>query len=128
MKTVTIQKTHHLSQLTDELFDQFPAWRTQRPDGLYQTDVAVGGDGETVTLTLPDDADEVAIRAAVTAHVANPDYTPQPAIRQAKRYLRNTIWPLFRDNKAVGNLQPGTPEYNMHKSVLVLIANLYDQD
>lgn len=128
MKLITVTKTHRLDQLADELFAAFPAWRAVGPDGQTRTAVSVTSNGSAVTLIVPDETDEAAVLTAINAHTPNPEYTAQPLVRQAKRYLRNTIVPLFQNNQPVGNLQPGTTEYNMHKAVIVLIANLYSGD
>lgn len=77
MKTLTFQQPHNLNKITDELFAAFPSWRTPATFGGIQgfvTNVVVQGDGATLTLVVPDDADVSAVAAVVQAH--NPVVVP----------------------------------------------------
>jgi hypothetical protein len=65
-------KSHDLNRLHQELL-------TEVPDLAPDNGVArliIAGDGQTVTLTVPDDSDQSAIAAVVNAHLNEPDYLP----------------------------------------------------
>lgn len=68
MKSLTFPKAHGAA-LVDDLFAAFPEWVMIDPEtGERSTDVQISGDGATLTLTVPDDADEATIAAVVNAH------------------------------------------------------------
>jgi hypothetical protein len=84
MKTLTFQQPNYLNQLHDELLASLPALRpTRDPSGRTFLDgtpalvpvMRVEGMGDAITLIVPDDADEMAIRAVVQAHVPAPPIT-----------------------------------------------------
>lgn len=74
-KTMTIPKAGiQVAQLHEELLSQFPQWRgAQQADGSF-TDplLRMEHDEQQIILTVPDEADENAIRAVVAAHVPQP--------------------------------------------------------
>lgn len=85
MKILTFQHPNSLDQLHDELLAALPALRPIRdPSGRIFPDgtpalvpvMRVEANGDAITLIVPDDADEMAIRAVVQAHVPAP---PSPA-------------------------------------------------
>jgi hypothetical protein len=69
VKKLTLEVPHHLSKLHDELLT-IPS--IQPVDG--RAVMTVSGDGQKLTLQVPDTADEGAIRQAVSSH----DPTPPP--------------------------------------------------
>jgi len=69
MKKINHTKQHNLNSITEELFAAFPEW--VKPDavsGEQSTSVSISGDGSTLNLWVPDNADEGAIRAVIDAH------------------------------------------------------------
>jgi hypothetical protein len=84
MKTLTFTRAHDLAQLADELAAKdangnllIPSLAPRRVQmgALGVQDVATwraSGDGQTLTLEVPDSADEAAVRAIVQAHVPQP--------------------------------------------------------
>lgn len=80
MKRIHFKIPNKLSQLHDEILAAIPALRSVPnprgdigPDGnIYKEPVMthVEGSGDDVWLTVPDTADEVAIRAVINAHRA----------------------------------------------------------
>jgi hypothetical protein len=88
MKTLSYQKPHRLAQLADELYAAFPSW-TADVGGRPQAQATIAGDGATLTLTVPDNADTVAVAAVVNAHiplaVPAPPAAPSPAELAALR-------------------------------------------
>lgn len=83
MKQLIFSIVHKLSNISEELFAQFPEWIETGPEGNY-TDVIVGGDGQVLELWVPDDADEVAIQAVVSAHDPN-------QLTAAEQYLAGQV-------------------------------------
>jgi hypothetical protein len=73
MKTLTYTQPHHLSKLHDELLT-IPGLRPVGEGEARTAAMSLSGDGQALTLRVPDGADEVAIRAVVEAH----DPTPPP--------------------------------------------------
>lgn len=71
---IIVKKAHNLSQLGEELFAAFPAWRELRADGRYWALASVSGGGNTVTVICPDTTTKKAVEAVITAHIPNPDY------------------------------------------------------
>lgn len=76
MKKITFDQPHYLSKLHDELLAAIPQLQPVEVDGERWAVVAVGGDGQTLTLRVPDSADEAAIRAVVEAHDPTPPAPP----------------------------------------------------
>ena len=69
MQTLTYTQPHDLNQLHDELLAAIPALRPiLGADGEYYAVMLVTGDGDTITLNVPDDADTNAIAGVVAAH------------------------------------------------------------
>lgn len=64
-----------LGQLTDDLFVAFPGWSRPSQFGGAETDVRVELEGDTLTLTIPEE-DERAVRTLVSAHAPRP--VPDP--------------------------------------------------
>lgn len=85
MKTITIAHVNRLEQLAEELAVAFPA--------LFAGEVcrtSIEGDGAFVRLRVPDDADEVALTAAIQAH------TPRaPAPREDADGVRTGLGGIF---------------------------------
>lgn len=67
MKRLTFTRPHRLSELADQLDAQLPALIGR---------AIVEGDGQELSITLPDDADANAVIAIVAAHVPT---SPAPA-------------------------------------------------
>jgi len=87
MKKLTYSQVHNLSKIGSELMTAFPAWRVLDSDGFYHTAVSVSGDGKVLTLWVPANADEAAIKAIITAH----DPTPLPKGMSKSEKARQAI-------------------------------------
>ena len=73
MKTLTFNAAHNLSRLHGDLVAAIPALAGPvGADGLRQAVMALSGDGQTVTMSVPDDTDETAVQAVLAAHVPEP--------------------------------------------------------
>jgi hypothetical protein len=73
MRTLTFNQPHHLGKLHDELLT-IPGLQ---PVGEERTAVmSVSGDGQTLTLQVPDDANEAAIQSVVLTHDPTPPAPP----------------------------------------------------
>ena len=85
MKRLHFQIPNNLSLLHDELITAIPLLAPIRDaEGLGTPVIRAEGDDNNVWLTVPDDADEVAIAAVVQAH----DHTkqqPDPTTQQRTR-------------------------------------------
>lgn len=81
MKTLTFsQQPHNLAKLCDELFLAFPEWRVPVtiPVPGFTTEVKISGDGNTLTIEVPDDADEGEVTSIVESHDPTPVVTVDP--------------------------------------------------
>jgi hypothetical protein len=76
MKTLTFTQAHHLGKLHDELLAAIPALQPTGTGDERQAVMTVSGDGQTLTLQVPDGADEAAIQAVVAAHDPTPPAPP----------------------------------------------------
>ena len=104
MKTLNFVRTNNLPLLHDELMGAIPALKSipnsneePGPLGLIVLEPGMGveGRGEDIWLTVPDEADEVAITAVVQAH----DHTKgQPNPRQERIQRIGEIRALGRSN------------------------------
>jgi hypothetical protein len=81
MKTLTLRKPHHLSKIHDELLAAFPEW-IETTHGERRALHSLCGDGETLTLSVPDATDDVAVQAVVDAHDPTP---PVPSYRDQRK-------------------------------------------
>lgn len=85
-KTIAVPKgAIHVNQLHEALLERFPAWRgTEQPDGSFADPLLhVEHDDEEIILTVPDDADEAVVHAAVASHLPRPQ-AQAPAGRGAE--------------------------------------------
>lgn len=82
-KTVTVPKARiRIAQLHEELLSRFPQWRGQpQTDGSFSNPpLRVEHDDQQIMLTVPEEADERAIRAVVDAHVPQADQRATAAV------------------------------------------------
>jgi hypothetical protein len=75
MKVLVFKKKNNLNLIGEELFDAFPEWVREETDPdlgttINTTSVVIQhtGNKDEFSVTVPDDADEVAIQAVVDAH------------------------------------------------------------
>lgn len=81
MKKLTYTKANFLTKLHEELL-ALPALQSAVGASGYREAVfTIFGDGNTVTLVVPDGTDEAAIAAIVNAHDATPP-APKPTAKQ----------------------------------------------
>jgi hypothetical protein len=76
MKKLTFTQAHHLGKLHDELLAAIPALQPTGAGEERRAVMSVSGDGSTLSLGVPDDADEAAIAAVVAAHDPTPPAPP----------------------------------------------------
>jgi hypothetical protein len=69
MKSITVAKRADGPALMTELFAALPALRPAKVNGENFPRCGVSAGAESVTVEFPDDVDEAAVRAAVSAHV-----------------------------------------------------------
>lgn len=81
MKRLTFTRDHRLEQLADELVAAIPSLIATAADGHREALHRIWGDGATVTIEVPDDADEAAIAAIVADHTPRRAGLPPPADR-----------------------------------------------
>ena len=90
-KTITVPKrSMDVNQLHDELLQRFPQWRgTPQADGGFRNPLLqVESTDEEIRLTLPDDADEGAVQAAINAHTPKPRKDIKALRNSAKKKLK----------------------------------------
>jgi len=125
LKTLTFNLKNNLSVLHDELQATFPSLRpVPRADGRidavsgevqYEATMRVEGIGDSITLTVPQDTDEDAIRVVIEAHDST---VTQPDIRQDRHKLMAALVELDR-------VHPWTPE-QLHEIVTLAIEELLE--
>lgn len=80
---------HHLSKLHDELLAQVPSVQSQSDTAV----MTISGDGQSLAIEVPDDADEAAIRQVIAAHDPSPPAPPaEETSRQRLRELKAKGW------------------------------------
>lgn len=78
MRRLTFARPHRLGKLHDELLAAVPTLRpVVRQDRENVAVMTISGDGQTLTLAIPDDADDAAIEAVVAAHDATTPSTTE---------------------------------------------------
>jgi hypothetical protein len=78
MPLITVKKKHNLIQLHDELVERFPSLRPKKHPTLGVLSVfTLAGDGETVTLEVPNGADVTRIKEAIRKHKPDRNYNPE---------------------------------------------------
>jgi len=90
MKELRVTKAHNLNQLHDELEAAVPALRPATVNGERVAVMALQSAGDEITVRFPDEVDEAAVRAAITAHVARPREAP-PDLRALWTTYRNSV-------------------------------------
>lgn len=115
----------NVRQLSDELWAANSTWATVGPDGVRVTDVTIEERGSTVTLTVPDAQDEMALAALINAHVPSTAYGTDRPLQDAYAYLTGTIWPIVRTTPA-GTLT-AQQTANTVKSLLVVLGRMKKQ-
>lgn len=79
MRRLTFSQPHNLAKFNNELMAAVPALRGQSISGEVRAVCLVEGDGATLSLWVPDDTDDAAVSAVVTAHDPTPVVAPTPA-------------------------------------------------
>jgi hypothetical protein len=86
MKSITIAKAVDGAKLMDEIFAAIPSLRPRDVNGVKTPRIGVSATDTQVTIELPDDADEAAVRAVVAAH-----QKPAPRKKKGRDALRAEI-------------------------------------
>jgi hypothetical protein len=86
MKSITIAKAVDGAKLMDEIFAAIPSLRPRDVNGVKTPRIGVSATDTQVTIELPDDADEAAVRAVVAAH-----QKPAPRKKKSKTSRTPTI-------------------------------------
>jgi hypothetical protein len=104
MKEIKVKKSHDISQLHEELEVAVPALRPRDVAGERVAVMDVQSSGSEIVLRVPDEVDEAAVRAVITAHAPRP--------REAAADLR-ALWATYKTNVQAATTVPQL------KSVLV---------
>lgn len=108
MKSLRYTVSHHLSKLHDELLAAVPSLQpVTNADGEREAVMRISGDGETLTLVVPDDAPDADIQAVLDAHDPTPPPLPPDPDEELVQAIQDAATLDDLKKALVGKLQAG---------------------